>query len=204
MKEQLRVYPVYKYRAKQTWYGDVDLANGHVAVVIEGNVLDDLVLEYAYWRLEVCRLDLEARDASTVVNGCGLGEINGQQTAVVALLHHYRLLRAVLEDRRLIVHARRESVIIAQQRLDRRLLAAHQLELQARVVHVAHYTQNNVSRAHVLGQSDHRQFAVITRIPHCQVEVGRVDQVVLVLVLPVEEANLRGSTDNVIGHHALD
>ena len=186
-----------------TRYGDVDLADGHVPIVIERHVLHHRVLEHSQRGSKTVRLHLQSRDAAAVVDGRGFGEVHGQQPTVRALLHHDRLLRAILKHRRLVVHARREPVVVAQQRLRHWFLAAHQFKLQTRVVHVADNPKNDEPSLHVLGQRDHRQFPVIARVPHRQIEVGKVDDVVFDLGLFVEEPNLRWPADDVVSHHPL-
>lgn len=113
-------------------------------------------------------------------------------------------MRAVLEDWRLVVHAGRESVIVTQQGLRHRLLASHQLEFHASVLHEGDDSEGDETGLHVLGQRNHRQLAVIARLAHRQVEVWKVKHVVLVLRLFVEEPDLGRSADDVVGDDALN
>lgn len=182
---------------------DVDLANSYIAIVIESYILHERIFENSNRSFETLRLDFHSGDTAAVVNGSWHREVHRQQLSIRSLLYDYRLLRTVLEDRRLVVYTRRESVIVTQQRFGHRFLASHKLELQTGVVHVADDAEDHETGLHVLGQGDHRQFAVISRVTHGQIEIREIDDVILVLRLFVEETDLRGPADNVIGDHAF-
>jgi hypothetical protein len=92
------------------------------------------------------------------------------------------------ESRRFVVDAKREPVVKAEEDLFGRVDgAAHQLELEARVFVVADDAENDELGSDRKREGDHGQLAVISGIANGQVEVGEVDDVVVLLALLVEE-----------------
>ncbi len=92
------------------------------------------------------------------------------------------------ECRRFVVDAEWEPVVEAEEDLFGRVDgAAHQLELEARVFVVADDAENDELGSNRKRKGDHGQLAVISGIAYGQVEVGEVDDVVVLLALLVEE-----------------
>nr|CAD7405086.1 unnamed protein product [Timema cristinae] len=81
---------------------NVNLANGHIPVVIKRHVFDDHIVKHLYGGLEALGLDLKASYAAAVVHCNGLGEVDGLQS-IDTFLYYDWLLRAVLENWGLII-----------------------------------------------------------------------------------------------------
>lgn len=94
-----------------TRYSNVDFANGHVSIIIKGDVFDNHILEDRCRSVESNRLDFQTSNATTVIHSSWLGEIDRKQSTG-ALLDNNGLLRAVLEHRRLVVWKKRNKVKI--------------------------------------------------------------------------------------------
>jgi len=84
------------------------------------------------------------------------------------------------------------------------ILASQKFKLETRILEVVDDPKDDESGLDGLRERDHGQFSVISRFPRRQVEVGKVDDKVFTLVLFVEEADFRGTPNDVVGNDALD
>ena len=142
---------------------DVHLADGHIPVVVIGDVLDHHVLKGGQRQVEPIGSHLSPRNAAGVVHSTGLSEVDRHQEALGILLDDDRVLWTVPECWRLVVNTHRVSIVKAEMsELGRLVLTAHQLKLKAGKFVETDHTENDESSGDGEGQLDHGELAIIS------------------------------------------